>query len=137
MTSLSWEALTLRIAARLPRLQDRDTIILFYRPWFTQLQQFEDRYVQVEAAAEKGTGTLLGLELRPEQEFRLAEIGWLAPDQSESFNWWARGYSPLSGREALRLTRMMVTSMRDVYGVTDPGQIELTTFNAYTGEPLW
>jgi hypothetical protein len=125
----SWEQFTQSLAARLPRLSDGDTIILFAKPFYAQLQQGPD-WIQVEAASNNSLPP--DRRLSGDQEQRLRDLGWQDPNPPLEANFHVRDGWPLSGRDATRLSAMIVTALRDVFGIEDAGQVEEKAFNAFS-----
>lgn len=126
MSSAGWEEFSEGIAARLPRLGINDVIILGKGPLYTQLIQLKHG-LAVEAVASSGLPE--GQELTAEQERLLAEKGWRAPARLRTKNWsYELEKWPLHSRDAARVTELMVSTLREVYGITDPADIEMKSF---------
>jgi hypothetical protein len=127
MSTPSWEQLTDKLAARLPRLQEDDVIILkcgrystqlIQLRWGLSLQAVSNRFLPPE------------LPLSTEQEHQLREKGWQPPDPPLQLNWWLDVDKwPLHSRDAARIAELMISTLRDVYDATDPGDVEERSFN--------
>lgn len=128
MSGRSWEQLGADLAARLPHLDDGDVVILGSGRRYTQLLQRPDG-LTVEAVSNSG--------LPPEQhldagrENLLREKGWQPPNGPLRRNWWHdTNQWPLHSRDAARIAELMTSTLREVYDVTEPADIEETSFNS-------
>ena len=129
MSEQSWEQFTESLAARLPRLRDGDTIILSSGPFYAQLQQGPD-WIQVEASSNESLPP--DHRLSGEQEQRLREQGFQDPSPPLESNFHIQQGWPLSGHAATQLSAMIVTALRDVYGIEDAGHVQEKAFNAFS-----
>lgn len=129
MSASSRQQLQDQLAARLPQLTEGDVIILGSGRLYTQLMQRRDG-LTLEAVSNSG---LPGdQQLDADQENRLREKGWQPPDEPLRLNWWQDvNQWPLHSRDAARIADLMVSTLRDVYGVGEPGDIEESSFNAH------
>jgi hypothetical protein len=128
MSTPSWEQLIDQLAARLPRLQEDDVISLVGGPyrteliqlrWGLSLQAVSNRFLPPE------------LHLSTEQERQLREKGWQPPNPPFQLNWWLDVDKwPLHSRDAAWVAELMISTLRDVHDVTEPGDVEERSFNA-------
>lgn len=132
MNQQSWGRFQQRLAARLFRLIDGDTLILQYGSRYTQLQQGPSS-IRVEAVSNHNLPP--AEQLTAEQQERLRDMGWQPPNPPLDHNWGVDQDWPLSGRTATHLVEMMVGTLRDVYHADDLGRIEVDAFNAFAGAP--
>ncbi len=129
MSVSSWQELNDRLAARLPQLTEGDVIILGSGRRYTQLMQ---RRAGLTLEAVSNSGLPPEQQLGAEQESRLREKGWQPPDKPLRLNWWHDVHQwPLHSRDATRIAELMVSTLRDVYDVTEPGDVEESAFNAH------
>ena len=129
MSGRSWEQLRDDLATRLPRLADGDVIILGQGRRYTQLMQRRNG-LSVEAVSNHGLPP--EEQLGAEQENRLREKGWQPPNRPLRLNWWYDvDQWPLHSSDAARVADLMVSTLRDVYDVTEPDAVEDSSFNAH------
>ncbi len=129
MSGLTWEQLNDQLAARLPQLTEGDVIILGSGRRYTQLMQRRDG-LTVEAVSNSGLPP--DQQLGTAQENRLREKGWQPPNKPWRLNWWHDVTRwPLHSRDAARIAELMVSTLRDVYDVTEPADIRESSFNAH------
>ncbi len=129
MSALSWEQFRDEIATRVPRLAEGDVIILGSGRRYTQLMQRRNG-VTVEAVSNSGLPP--EQQLRTQQEDQLRAKGWQPPNGPLRHNWWLDvDQWPLHRRDALRIAELMLSTLRDVYDVNDPAQIEEASFKAH------
>jgi hypothetical protein len=129
MSVSSWEELTGQLADRLPRLEVDDVVILV-APGnrYTELVQLQDG---IALDAVSNTFLPPDGQLAGEQERELENKGWLAPSGPGRRNWWHEVRKwPLHSRDAARIAELMVSTLRDVYGVADPSDIEVRSFKS-------
>ncbi|MEU4625189.1 hypothetical protein AB0G04_35100 [Actinoplanes sp. NPDC023801] len=125
MNASSWEELTSQLAVRLPLLEFNDVIQLTApgNRW-TELMQLEDS-LALDAVSNEFLPPDGQLDAAQEQEMR--NRGWQSPLPlwTHQVDKW-----PLNSRDAARVADLMVSTLRDVYRVADPSDIEVTSFNA-------
>jgi hypothetical protein len=128
MTADPWEELAAELAALFPPLRNGDTLILSGEERYVQLRQMPS-LLRAEAVA----NTFLSTErqLSPEAERRLAQLGWRPPDPPWVKNWSRDIAWPLRTRDADDLARLLVGTLRDVFEVPHPTQLEETAFNDF------
>jgi hypothetical protein len=129
MTMSSWEELTEQLAARLPRLEIDDVIILIQEAGnrYTQLIQLKNG-LALEAVA--NVALPQDGQLTVEQERELQRKGWQPPERPRH-NWWHEVNKwPLHSRDAASIAELMVSTLRDVYRVASPSDIEVRSFRA-------
>ncbi len=129
MSVSSWEELTGQLAARLPGLAVDDVVILA-APGnrYTELVQLKNG-IALDAVANSflpPEGQLTG-----EQEQELRDKGWQAPEHPFRQNWWHEVHKwPLHSRDAAAIAELMVSTLRDVYRVAVPSDIEVRSFRS-------
>ena len=129
MSASSWQELHDRLAARLPQLTDGDVVILGSGRRYTQLMQ---RPTGLTLEAVSNSGLPPEQQLGADQENRLREKGWQPPAKPRRLNWWQDvDRWPLHSRDAVRIAELMVSTLRDVYDVTEPAEVEESSFNAH------
>jgi hypothetical protein len=129
MTVSSWDKMTEQLADRLPWLELDDVIILG-APGnrYTQIVQLEDK---VAVSAVSNAFLPPDGQLTAEQEQQLQALGWQPPNTPFRQHWWHEvEQAPLYSEEAARIAELMVSTLRDVYRVASPADIELDSFNA-------
>ncbi|MEU8239043.1 hypothetical protein AB0C07_12415 [Actinoplanes missouriensis] len=127
MSASSWEELTEQLADRLPRLEVGDVVIL-EAPGnrYTELVQLTDG-LGLDAVSNNFLPP--DGRLAPEQEAGLRAKGWQPPDEPGELNWWLRIKKwPLHSRDAASIAALMVSTLREVYGVASPSELELRAF---------
>ncbi|MFC7530803.1 hypothetical protein [Actinoplanes sp. GCM10030250] len=129
MSASSWEELTEQLAARLPRLEIDDVVILA-APGnrYTELVQLKNGLAldAVSNAFLPPDG-----QLTAEQERELQTLGWQPPAGPMRQNWWHEvGKWPLHSRDAARIAELMVSTLRDVYRVAAPSDVEQRSFKS-------
>jgi hypothetical protein len=72
----------------------------------------------------------------PEQERRLTELGWLAPNPPRRLDYYRQISAPISEAEAQRLARLLVQTLREIHGVDKPAELTAEAWNDETGKPL-
>ena len=128
MTASSWAQLAEQLADRLLRLGDGDVINLVSAGRYTQLIQ-RDVGLTLEAVSNRFLPPKA--QLTTGQEQQLEEKGWQQPIPPRRNNWWLDvDQWPLHSRDAARIADLMVSTLRDVYGVADPDAIDGRAFNA-------
>lgn len=125
MNASSWEELTSQIAARLPLLE-LDDVIQLIGPGnrFTQLSQ-GDGALTLDAVSNEFLAPDGHLDAAQEQAMR--DKGWQSPSPLWTYEvdkW------PLNSRDAARVADLMVSTLRDVYRVAGPSDIEVKSFTA-------
>jgi hypothetical protein len=127
MTASTWEQLTEQLAARLPQLDNDDVINLKSEGRYTQLIQVEDGLI-LEAVSNRFLPP--DSQLTPHQEEQLQQKGWEPPNPPLRLNWWHDVKQwPLHSRDADRIADLMISTLRDVYRIADPGDVVERTFN--------
>ncbi|WP_045744508.1 TY-Chap domain-containing protein [Actinoplanes rectilineatus] len=126
---MSWEELTEQIADRLPRLATGQVVIV-EAPGnrYTELVQLAGGL-----ALDAVSNEFLPPDgrLGPEQERELAAKGWQPPERPSRLNWWLEVPKwPLHSRDAARIAELMVSTLRDVYGVTEVSDIGHRSFQS-------
>jgi hypothetical protein len=81
-------------------------------------------------------GEAVSNELRPEQERRLTELGWLPPSPPGRPGYYQRIPVPVSAAEAQRLARLLVQTLREIHGVDSPAELTVEAWNDETGQSL-
>jgi hypothetical protein len=129
MTASSWEELTGQLAARLPGLAVDDVIILAASGnRYTELVQLKNGIAldAVSSSFLPPEGQLTGA-----QEQALRDKGWQAPERPFRQNWWHEVRKwPLHSRDAAAIADLMVSTLRDVYRVAGPSDIEVRSFKS-------
>jgi hypothetical protein len=127
MTTDPWAELAAELAALIPRLRDGDVLILTGDKRFVQIQQ-TPRVLAAEAVANR----YLPVERRlsPEAESELTRLGWRPPDPPFLHNWSRYTNWPLRTRDADELAGFLVSTLRDVFEVRHPSQLEERAFNS-------
>jgi hypothetical protein len=130
-TTRSWPEFTRTLGATLPFLDDGDTLIFSYEGSYAQCQMAE---VWLHAEVVSNHHLPPEHQLSAEQEEQLRAMGWLPPDPPGNFNWHVKVPvpfpMPMSDDEAVRLAEMMVSALRDVYGIDRVDLLEEREFNA-------
>lgn len=125
MNASSWEELTSQLAARLPLLEFNDVIQLV-GPGnrFTELIQL-DGTLALAAVSNEFLPPEGHLDAAQEQQMR--DRGWRPPSPlwTHEVDTW-----PLNSRDAARVADLMVSTLRDVYRVGSPSDVDVTSFNA-------
>jgi hypothetical protein len=129
MSASSWDELTEQLAARLPGLEVDDVVILA-APGnrYTEVVQLKNG-IALDAVSNSflpPEGQLTG-----EQEQELRDKGWQAPEPPFRQNWWHEVHKwPLHSRDAAGIAELMVSTLRDVYRVSGPADIEVRSFKS-------
>jgi hypothetical protein len=129
MTVSSWEELSGQLADRLPVLEVDDVVILA-APGnrYTELVQLEGR---IALDAVSNTFLPPDDQLTADQERQLQEKGWQPPERPFRPLWWHEVDEwPLRSGEVSAVVELMVSTMRDVYRVADPADIEVRSFRS-------
>ncbi|HWS35585.1 MAG TPA: hypothetical protein VN408_22955 [Actinoplanes sp.] len=124
MNESSWEGLTSQLASRLPLLEIDDVVQLI-GPGnrFTELVQLDDM-LALDAVSDEFLPPEAHLDAAQVQQMR--DKGWQSPSPLWTYEvdkW------PLNSRDAARVADLMVSTLRDVYRVADPADIEVKSFN--------
>lgn len=125
MKTSSWEELTDRLAARIPLLEFNDVVQLVASGnRFTELIQL-DGTLDLDAVSNEFLPPEGQLDAAQEQAMR--DKGWRSgsPLWTHTVDKW-----PLNSRDAAQVAGLMVSTLRDVYRVADPSEIDVKTFNA-------
>ena len=127
MRASSWAELTGQLADRLPRLRVDEVVILEASGnRYTELIQLEGG---LELSAVANASLPPDGQLRADQERELEQKGWQPPNRPLRQTWWlAVPKWPLHSRDAARIAELMVSTLRDVYGVAGPSDIEQRSF---------
>jgi len=128
-----WEQLAGDLTAELPRLRDADTVILRHGERLVQFQQFPT-VLHAEAASNEFLPP--DQRLTPDAEQELRTLGWNEPTPPGYFNWWYETPWPLGSTASKEVAQLLVTTLREVYGVPSPLELSYQAFNTDTGEPL-
>lgn len=127
VTSPSWQELTQTLGARLPRLDDGDSLILEHGDFYAQCQMAED-WLHADVVSNHHLPP--EHQLSAEQEERLRAMGWLPPDPPGNFNWHVKVPVPMSDDDGARVAEMMVGALRDVFGIDRADLLKGRAFNA-------
>ena len=129
MNASAWAELIEELADRLPRLELDDVVILKASGnRYTELFQLKDGL-----ALDAVSNTFLPPDgrLTAEQETEMRTKGWQPPDEPDQPNWWLLFPKwPLHSRDAAWIAELMVSTLRDVYGVADPAEIGVRAFKS-------
>jgi hypothetical protein len=129
MSPSSWEELIEQLAARLPELAIDDVLILEASGnRYTELVQLKGGIAldAVSNAFLPPDG-----QLTAEQERELQAKGWQPPERPLRQNWWREVTTwPLHSRDLRGIAELMVSTLRDVYGVAGPSEINLRSLRA-------
>ncbi len=128
-----WEQLAGGLAAELPRLRDADTVILRHGERLVQFQQFPT-VLHAEAASNEFLPP--DQQMTPDAEQTLRRLGWNEPTPPGYLNWWYETPWPLATAAGKAVARLLVTTLREVYGVASPLELSYQAFNTDTAEPL-
>jgi type III secretion system-like peptide-binding chaperone len=129
MSPSSWEELIEQLAARLPELTIDDVLIL---------EASGNRYAELVQlnggiALDAVSNAFLPPDgqLTAEQERELQAKGWQPPERPLRQNWWHEVTRwPLHSRDLRAIAELMVSTLRDVYGVAGPAEINLRSLRA-------
>jgi hypothetical protein len=136
---MGWEALAQGLADVLPDLPDGGLLVV---------SEARDgggaRYAQFAQGAAELVGyvvvnSFLDAPARASEEGErvIAGIGWRAPEPRLGHdNWWTSVPWPATAARYAELGRMVVTALRDGYGVADPDALGYQAWNEQTGEDL-
>jgi hypothetical protein len=129
MSASSWEELTEQLAARLPRLEIDDVVILAASGnRYTELVQLKNG-LALDAVSNAFLPPDGQLTAAQEQELR--EKGWQPPERPFRQLWWHEVDKwPLHSSDAAGVAELMVSTLRDVYRVGSPSDIEVRSFRA-------
>jgi hypothetical protein len=127
MSDTAWDQLTTKLSAAILSFVRGDTLILRKDRW---------RGVQLAHVVDAVHGESVANELRPEQERRLTELGWLPPDPPGRLDYYQRIPVPVSAAEAQRSARLLVQTLREIHGVENPAELTVEAWNDETGQPL-
>ena len=123
-TAPSWDDVTNELVARLPRLRDGDAVAIEIGRYFVQVKQFGRRLSVI--ASGSGSGTPGNAGLSPDQARGMAALGWQPSRHTHGL---PDLVSPLSTDTVHRVARLLVTTLRDVYGGATPAAARFSSFN--------
>jgi type III secretion system-like peptide-binding chaperone len=121
----TWDDVVDELAARLPRLRDGDAVAIEVGERFVQVKQFG----QVLSAIASGVDPKLREHVRvsAEQSRHMLALGWRLPDEmTHSLPDLPR---PVSAETAGRVARLLVATLRDVYGAATPADAVVESHN--------
>jgi hypothetical protein len=75
-------------------------------------------------------------KLSPEEERKLAELGWQPPKPKATFNYWYRLSLPASTADQDAFVRRLIDTLRDVHGIDDPAALSVEGWNDETRQPI-
>jgi hypothetical protein len=137
--SSEWKAFAGGLAEELPTLPAGGLLVISEpdapgRSHYTQFAQGADElvaYVVVNSFLdEQARASAAG-------ERVIAGTGWRPPQPSAGHeNWWTTLPWPSSSKQYLALAQMVVSALRDGYGIADPGDFCYQAWNEQTGEHL-
>ncbi len=122
----SWDDVVDELVARLPRLRDGDAVAIEIGRYFVQFKQF-GRLLLVIASG-SGPGTPENARLGPDQARNMAALGWQPSNHMRTHSL-PDLPCPMSADTAHRVARLLVATLRDVYGGTTPAAARFSSFN--------
>jgi hypothetical protein len=126
MSDTAWDQLTTKLSAAILSFVRGDTLILVK----------DRRAVQLAHVVSAVHSESVDTALRPEQERRLTELGWLPPRPPGRPSYYQRIPVPVSAAEAQRLARLLVTTLREIHGMDSPAELTAQAWNDESGQPL-
>lgn len=104
-------------------------------PWsdrvrFTQFFQY-DAFVHAELPGDRWLDP--AVQAGPDGGRMLVDDGWREPHADFGWNWWTELLWPARSDQYRRLASMMVTALRDVFGIPDPDGLEYYAWNENAG----
>jgi T3SS (YopN, CesT) and YbjN peptide-binding chaperone 3 len=126
MIDTAWDRLTAKLSSAILGFVRGDTLIL----------RNDRRGVQLAHVVDTVYSESVEKNLRPEQEQRLTEIGWLPPNPPGNFSYYHEISVPVSSAEAQRLARLLVQTLREIHGVDSPAELAVEAWNDETGQSL-
>lgn len=98
---------------------------------FAQSTDALDAYVVVNSFLEEPA------RASEEGERVIAAAGWHPPEPNAGHeNWWTRLLWPATAEQYRAVTGMVVTALRDGYGIPDPGVLRYKAWNENTGDGI-
>jgi hypothetical protein len=136
---MGWDALAQELADVLPNLPAGGLLVVA-----EARDGGRQRYAQFAQATAELVGyvvvnSFLDAPARASEEGErvIAGIGWRAPEPGLGHdNWWTSLPWPTTAARYAELGRMVVTALRDGYGIADPGALRYQAWNEQTGEDL-
>jgi hypothetical protein len=136
---MEWEAFTQGLAHELANLPAGGLLVISEfgepdRSRYTQFVQGTD-----ELLAYIVVNSFLHEQARASDDGEriIAEAGWYPPEPAQGHdNWWVTLSWPATAQEYLNLAQMVVTGLRDGYGIADPAIFRYQAWNEQTGQDL-
>jgi hypothetical protein len=133
VTEDPWGRFVDRLTIRFQDLARGDTVILSRGVHHVQLTCLVD-VVHAEAVSDAGLPPDQQLTVR--QKDALTSLGWRPPTPVGDVNYWYEILAPPAPSDSQRLAGLFVGTLRDVYGVESPGELEVEAWNDETGQPV-
>jgi hypothetical protein len=134
MIATMWSGLAEDLAAELRNRSEADIVVLWHGDRFVKFVQLQDGIYADTISNEFLPGES---KLSLNQERRLADLGWFAPDANTArFNWWCMAPWPLRSAQGRTLSRLWLRTLHDVHGVRDPNRLTYTAFNLLSKENI-